>query len=107
MPRQGQKWYPPVNGKPGGIFAQPNSPVSVFLHAQTRFLDESSGNLAQYFDAQVAQAGQFPLGFPTCATKSWRSLIITITPWPNPSSGHIQDLSNRGHISPSVDRGHD
>jgi hypothetical protein len=29
------------------------------LYAQARFLDESSGNLAQYFGTQVAQTGQY------------------------------------------------
>ena len=57
------------------------------LHAQARLLDEPSGNLAEHAGTQAAQTRQFSLGFLTCATTSWRSLRITIAPWPNPSSG--------------------
>ena len=53
-------------------------------------LYESGGNLAEYSRAQVAQTGQFLLGFLTCATKSWRSSPMTIGRWPNPSSGRTR-----------------
>src|SRR6266699_5042570 len=61
MPRQGQKRHLALDGKPGRLLARPHPPSGVVLHAQARFLDEPGRNLAQYFDAQVAQAGQFPL----------------------------------------------
>src|SRR6266446_438249 len=53
-------WNPPVNGHPRSLSARSNAQNRLLLHASARFLDESSGNLAQHPGAQTAQARQFP-----------------------------------------------
>ncbi len=64
-------------------------------------LAAAQGNSNAQIARELLKRGVSPRSM-TCATRSWLSLPIPIARWPNPSSGRIRGLPNRGAVYASV-----